>query len=338
MTSPIELIFDYLKAEELPTAVEIETEGYPADEAGSLESFTFRHLNAPTLFLGAYRSTSDSPRKLVGYVCSTLSSEKTLTHESMSNHVPESDSVCIHSVCVAKEYRRKGIALRLLKEYLARLSKAEGQPYKRVLLIAHEELRSFYEQAGFTWIGKSSVEHGSRPWFEMRHDLEMAPEAQMQIPADVLQSLLRPSSEKHSPTLVSDYHHGLEDLILKDESTGSSLNKYDLLCPRGCQSVILKAGSAQWAERTSVSMEPEDLKHALLPTLPPPPETAQWWLVHGSPMTFENIGFSRPSGMLSTGKRLKLLICAECDLGPLGWCEEGGSEYWLATSRVGYRK
>ena len=38
-----------------------------------------------------------------------------------------------------------------------------------------------------------------------------------------------------------------------------------------------------------------------------------------------------------TGKKLKLLACAECDLGPLGWSEEGGTEFWLACSRVGYR-
>jgi hypothetical protein len=35
--------------------------------------------------------------------------------------------------------------------------------------------------------------------------------------------------------------------------------------------------------------------------------------------------------------RLKLLTCAECDLGPLGWCEEGGKEFWLACARVGYK-
>lgn len=37
------------------------------------------------------------------------------------------------------------------------------------------------------------------------------------------------------------------------------------------------------------------------------------------------------------GRRMKLLICAECELGPIGWCEEGGSEFWIACSRVAYR-
>ena len=261
--------------------------------------------------------------------------------------------MCIHSVVVDKDYRRQGVALALLKEYLTRLTNTEGSPYKRVLLITHEELRELYEKAGFTWIGPSDVVHGGRPWFEMR--VELATPGQPRISSDALQALLRPSKEKLEPNFISDYHHGVDDLIVQDDDAqGISLNKYDLLCPRGCRSVILKAKAAQWTERTSVAMEPSDFKHALLPPLPPPPETAQWWLVKPSPMAFENIGFSRPAGTLSTGmlritinvqfltqgtgKRLKLLTCAECDLGPLGWCEEGGSEFWLATSRVGYRK
>jgi len=62
-------------------------------------------------------------------------------------------------------------------------------------------------------------------------------------------------------------------------------------------------------------------------------------------MVFENIGFSetlptdRSSSEPSNGSRpVKLLICAECDLGPLGWVEEGpgGMTYWLVADRVGY--
>ena len=62
-------------------------------------------------------------------------------------------------------------------------------------------------------------------------------------------------------------------------------------------------------------------------------------------MVFENIGFSKTmptyqsSGEPSDGPQpIKLLTCAECDLGPLGWVEEGprGMVYWLAVDRVGY--
>lgn len=62
-------------------------------------------------------------------------------------------------------------------------------------------------------------------------------------------------------------------------------------------------------------------------------------------MVFENIGFSKT---LATGgshavppgvpQPVKLLTCAECDLGPLGWVEEdsNGVMYWLVVDRVGY--
>lgn len=38
----------------------------------------------------------------------------------------------------------------------------------------------------------------------------------------------------------------------------------------------------------------------------------------------------------TTTTMAQLLACAECNLGPLGWCKEGGTEFWLACSRVRY--
>lgn len=59
-------------------------------------------------------------------------------------------------------------------------------------------------------------------------------------------------------------------------------------------------------------MEPVGLPaHSLLPTLPTPPETAQWWFITPSPMAFENIGFTRPVQALSQsqGMYLHTLLC-----------------------------
>ena len=64
-------------------------------------------------------------------------------------------------------------------------------------------------------------------------------------------------------------------------------------------------------------------------------------------MAFENIGYSRPSETMSlpagapgmdSGKQVKWLICAECDLGPVGWSFQGGQESWLSADRVRYGK
>jgi len=77
----------------------------------------------------------------------------------MSTHVPDSPAVCIHSVCIEKAHQRKGIGLALLKEYIYCLESRNtyGAKYHRVLLITHEDLRSFYESAGLEWVGLSNV-------------------------------------------------------------------------------------------------------------------------------------------------------------------------------------
>ncbi|KAF8066733.1 acyl-CoA N-acyltransferase [Lyophyllum atratum] len=355
MAGRLTISYDWVAPEDIAAALKIEQQGYPIDEAASLEAFQYRQSNAGNLFLGAYLGDS---LELVGYLCSTLSPTESLTHESMSTHVPSSTSVCIHSVCVSPSHRRKKIGLNLLKEYITRIEAArkDGSPYERILLITHEPLRHFYEQAGFEWLGKSSVVHGSQPWYEMRRILgsadtssavtstpqsldEANPEAQ-QIPAGVWDALQRSSSGRPTGRAHSSFPDGILELVEPhSEKPGVSVNKFDLLCPRnGCGSIILKRGVGEWVERASVQMEPEGLPtQTILPPLPPPPETCQWWLITPSPMEFENIGFSRPMNQNSTGPKLKLLACAECDLGPLGWSEEGGREFWLACARVGYR-
>jgi hypothetical protein len=57
-------------------------------------------------------------------------------------------------------------------------------------------------------------------------------------------------------------------------------------------------------------------------------------------MEFENIAFSKPSDRITGGGKrvvLKFLACAECNFGPIGYCEDGGSVFWVAANRVAYR-
>ena len=289
----------------------------------------------------------------------------------MSTHDSSGSSVCIHAVCVRPAYRRRGIGLALLKEYIARLGR--NPQYARTLLITHSDMRELYEKAGFEWLGRSKVVHGPAPWYEMRKTLSPPPPsssvpapanedacaAQAQaIPANIWEALQRASATRSVPVakLLTSFPHGVEDVR---EPGATPTNRHDLLCPReGCGSIILKAHVATLLERPSVQMEPSGSPNPLLPPLPPPPTVTHWWRVTPNAMAFENIGFSKsiPSdgtfpfpcqhapfrGQIThtsrpDGKRLKLLSCAECDLGPLGWCQEGGSEFWLACNRVGYR-
>jgi len=238
-----------------------------------------------------------------------------------------------------------------MKEYIARLEKGNSDgswSYRRLLLITHDRLRRFYESVGFEWLGKSDVVHGSKPWYQMRRDLhsgtdsESSPpqvHSQQQLPPGIMDALQCRRNIVRSSRLLSDFPNGIPDLTKTDGTEGVLVNKLDLLCPKAdCGSVILKNGVAKWVEQSSIQLQPANYPiHPDLPPLPVPPETAQWWLITGSPMVFENIGFTHPvQPLTNSGQRLKLLACAECDLGPLGWSEEGGSEYWLACSRVSY--
>ncbi|EGN94367.1 hypothetical protein SERLA73DRAFT_77777 [Serpula lacrymans var. lacrymans S7.3] len=165
------VIYNYVSADDVLDAHMIEMSSFPFDEAASLEKFRSRQAQAPDLFLGAYLGEpATSSLTLIGYVCSTLSPSLTLTHSSMFTHVPNSSSVCVHAVAILPPYRRKCIASNLMREYISRLESAcaEGSvSYKQVLLLSHEDLRSFYKSVGFEFIGKSDVQHGLLPWYEM---------------------------------------------------------------------------------------------------------------------------------------------------------------------------
>lgn len=217
----------------------------------------------------------------------------------MSLHEPSGTSVCIHAVCVTPEYRRRGIALGLLQEYITSLERArqQGAHLERVLLITHDDMRSLYEQAGFEWLGQSKVVHGPRPWFEMRKVLSSssdAPQAQA-LPSGIWEALQRATNSRAVPVaqLLSSFPRGVDDLAEPVVNASSLTNKHDLLCPRqGCGSIILKNKVATLIERESVTLEPENAQSPLLPPLPTPPTPTHWWRVTPNAMAFENIGFS----------------------------------------------
>jgi guanine nucleotide exchange factor len=197
----------------------------------------------------------------------------------MSTHVPSSSSVCIHSVCIAPSHRGKGVGSHLLREYIDRLERRRVNgtaSYERVILIAHDYLRSFYERAGFEWIGKSDVVYGSRPWYEMCRMLGPSPSSELptqtratipsaqlpeeapQLPSQLWETLQSPSRSRPVPRLLSSFSGGLSDITTTDPTIatqGPPSNKFDLLCPRSkCGSIILKAGVANWVERSSVQV------------------------------------------------------------------------------------
>ncbi|CAG8457429.1 22222_t:CDS:2 [Cetraspora pellucida] len=169
------LLFEYVNASDVKRAFQLEFEGYPPEEAATLEKLEYRQSLAPTLFLGAYlppNLSTSSERLLIGFVVSTLTSATTITEESMSHHDPFGKTVCVHSVCVDKLYQRRGVAARMLNEYITKL-RNESQnrdtdvKYERAVLISHEYLIPLYQKVGFILKGESQVVHGNDKWFDL---------------------------------------------------------------------------------------------------------------------------------------------------------------------------
>jgi len=167
-----EPFFRGIELEDVERVADLEAGGYPEDEAASLESITFRAKSAPGCFIVAVKAGANGD-EVIGFVNGTLAKGETLKHETMSDHIPEGDLLCIHSVCVEEAHRRKKVGTRLLKAYVAYVQQSTPQA-KRLALICKECLVGFYSSCGFEMVGPSDVVHGKDKWFEMKMDVAIS--------------------------------------------------------------------------------------------------------------------------------------------------------------------
>ncbi|OZJ03163.1 hypothetical protein BZG36_04065 [Bifiguratus adelaidae] len=142
----------------------LESECFPPEEAATRDQILYRIKTVPPeLFI----TTWDND-KLVGFVNGTLTNSPDLTEESMSRHESKGSTVCIHSVSVAPDLRRQGIAYTMLLNYIIGIKNVHRMrpTYKRIVLLAHDNLIPLYTKAGFKVDGPSGVHHGPLPWIQ----------------------------------------------------------------------------------------------------------------------------------------------------------------------------
>lgn len=104
----------------------------------------------------------------MGYVCGTKIAEHDLTYASMRTHEPDGRTLCIHSVCVHPALRRRGLATRLLRAYVARLDARSRDDVATAVLIAKPDKVGLYQRVGFVDEGPSAVRHGGEEWHQCR--------------------------------------------------------------------------------------------------------------------------------------------------------------------------
>ncbi|KAF8754739.1 Acetyltransferase (GNAT) domain [Rhizoctonia solani] len=234
---PDDLFFDLVRADEIGTAHELEAAGYPLDEAASLDALNL--------------SPQSSHPHRVHCVNALPVADAHAPFNGGTRTRAEALVVCIHSVCVASTYHRRGIALKLLQEYLERMEKILD--VARVLLICKAPLKPLYTRAGFEEVGPSAVVHGQDPWFEMRKDFNRDQPPQATILAALQSQSTRPKSGQRA---YASFEDPFINLTYEDQSV--RYNTFKLTCPRSqCGSLILLRGVGVWtpAQRTTIYPE-----------------------------------------------------------------------------------
>lgn len=84
-------------------------------------------------------------------------------YENASLHHPNGDYQLIFSVCILPDYRHKGYARKMVKEYIS----LKGNEVKGFVLTCKDHLIPFYESCGFRFKGVSKSVHGNAKWNDM---------------------------------------------------------------------------------------------------------------------------------------------------------------------------
>jgi GNAT superfamily N-acetyltransferase len=190
---------------DLPTVEVIEEASYPEDEAASKSDLQYRQHHAAPYFRCAVVEEDDdddnskSKSKLVGYICSTRCRE--FEHESMATHVSDGRLLAIHSVVVPDEYRRKGIATAMLKDYVEHVRATNDGTIEKLVLLAKQNLLPFYENCGFRVIGPSAIVHGSEQWYDLELELEL--DRMAKTPTATVKAALGPATTIPTDVAVS---------------------------------------------------------------------------------------------------------------------------------------
>lgn len=117
------------RLEDISRVMEIENAGYPEDEAAAESSMALRLTKAKQYFLVVEAEAKDNTKsadtaknwEIIGYVCGTACKGAHLHHDTMTQHDPEGETVCVHSVCIDSKWRGKGVASHALIHYITRL-------------------------------------------------------------------------------------------------------------------------------------------------------------------------------------------------------------------------
>jgi len=162
------MIFRYVEEAETDQAVAIERICFPPNEACSEANMKRRIRAVPECFLVA---VDENTGKLAGFFNGIATKEEKFrdaffTDESLYD--PDGHNVMMLGLDVLPEYRRKGLARKLVSEYAAR---EREKNRKALFLTCLAEKVEMYVKFGFKDLGIADSTWGGEEWHEMRLDL-----------------------------------------------------------------------------------------------------------------------------------------------------------------------
>lgn len=151
-----------VRPDDLDAVSSIEAQCFPAAEAAERTTLQERIKAFPESFLVA----EDNDR-MIGFIngCATDSAIifDDMFH-STDHHIPSGNTLAVFGLNVIPEYRRQGIAGKLIQEFI---ETARSAGKKQVILTCKDYLVHYYESFGFVNTGLSASTHGGAQWFDM---------------------------------------------------------------------------------------------------------------------------------------------------------------------------
>ncbi|ODQ64736.1 acyl-CoA N-acyltransferase [Nadsonia fulvescens var. elongata DSM 6958] len=186
---PANLYLRNLSLADLDQVDKLESQAFSENERASREKIAYRLRNCADICFGLFQTCDDPNAEiLVGHTLSTKTNSFFITDQAMEmpeldpvthtpvseqeklGHLPTGPTVALHSLAVAKNFRKQGLAQVLMK-YTAEAISSDNATTRnradRISIIVHGELVPFYQHLGYKDNGPSKCAHGGEKWNDM---------------------------------------------------------------------------------------------------------------------------------------------------------------------------
>jgi len=147
---------------DLDAITALEAVCFPAAEAAGRESFKQRLMAFPDSFFVA-----ETKSGIIGFVNGCVTDDEVISDEmfaSAAYHNPAGSWQAIFGLDVHPDYRRQGIAAKLMN-HMIEAAREAGR--KGLILTCKEKLLHYYESFGYESKGVSKSNHGGAVWYDM---------------------------------------------------------------------------------------------------------------------------------------------------------------------------